>query len=376
MGTYLGTITIRNRYVNFKPLYEYENEEFHFINQYDRQALLPESSFGDINFYSGDNKQRVEDMFIDDTYCLLDFEKEELEDNFTNGIRNQTGYKIDVVEKMNSKKLHYLSDIDRYYVISESGIEGSYRTNPILEVTDPYAYKGLEVVIPVAEKENTVIGPFVVDWRDYDGKLVIRTGLQTQKFILHGYQFPLHIPEYEVKFGRYGDERTFIHLDKKICKETTIDVITKEQLLNSFRSTLNSDNFIDGKIDLDNIGNLLSAYAESPFIGDGIPQDIQDSRFDVLNTLLTDEERLNDTFGFISTTITGLLDKYQGSEQYTKMVRELADNPEFMARIQRFQIITDRIEQKQTELDELAARVEKIQRQLVEEKSKNMPQTF
>lgn len=111
MGVYLGTITIRNRYVNFKPLYEYENGKFHFINQYDRQALLPESSFGDINFYSGDNRQRVEDMFITDTYCLLDFEKEELEDNITNGIRNQTGYKIDAIERLNSGKLYYLSEI-------------------------------------------------------------------------------------------------------------------------------------------------------------------------------------------------------------------------------------------------------------------------
>ena len=33
MGIYLGSITIRNRYVNFKPLYEYLNGEFHFLNQ-------------------------------------------------------------------------------------------------------------------------------------------------------------------------------------------------------------------------------------------------------------------------------------------------------------------------------------------------------
>lgn len=108
-------------------------------------------------------------MFITDTYCLLDFEKEELEDNITNGIRNQTGYKIDAIERLNSGKLYYLSDIDHYYVLSENVIEGSYKTNPILEVTDPYAYKGLEVVIPVAEKKNTVIGPFTVEWREYDG---------------------------------------------------------------------------------------------------------------------------------------------------------------------------------------------------------------
>lgn len=372
MGTYLGTITIRNRYVNFKPLYEYENGKFHFINQYDRQALLPESSFGDINFYSGDNRQHVEDIFVSDTYCLLEFEEEDLEDNITNGIRNQTGYKIDILEKFESGKIRSLSDIDYYYVLPESKINGSYKTNPILEIKDdPYVYKGLEVVIPVAGEKNTVIGPFMVDWLEYDSydsKLVIRTGLQTQKYILHGYCFPTYLGEYEIGVGRYGDERTFIHLDKSICKEVTIDVISKEQLLASFRNTLSSETFVDGKIDLENIGELVSAYADSPFVGDGIPQEIQESRFDALNTLLTDEERLNDTFGFISTTITGLLDKYQGSEQYTKMVQCLADDPDFMSRIQRFQIITDRIERKQTELEELAARAEALQQQLAEEK--------
>lgn len=368
MGIYLGAVTIRNRYVNFKPLYEFENNRFHFLNQYDRQALLPESAFGDINFYSGDNRQRVDDIFIDGTYCLLEFNEGELETNITNGIRNQTGYKIDAIEKISAGKIFHLSDIDYYYVLSENGFDGSYRANPILEVTDPYAYEGLQVVIPVSEDRNTVIGPFVVEWRDHDNKLVIRTGLQTQKSLLAGYRFPTYLSEYTQQIGRYGEELSFIRLDRTVCKETVVDVITKEQLLNAFRETLNSESFVNGKIDLNNIGELISSHRNSPFIGGDIPEATREARFDVLSTLLTDEEQLNETFGFISSTITGLLDKYQGSEQYSKLIQELADNPDFMAKIQRFQIITDRIEKKQEELDELAARAEAIQQQLAEEK--------
>ena len=241
MGTYLGAVTIRNRYVNFKPLYEFENGNFHFINQYDRQALLPESAFGDINFYSSDVRQHVEDIFIDGTYCLLDFEEDELEDNITNGVRNQTGYKLDAIEKLNTGKIYYLSDIDYYYVLPENGVEGSYKTNPILEVTAPYAYEGLKVVIPVTDDKKTVIGPYVVEWREHDSKLVIRTGLQTQKYILYGYRFPTFLNEYIQQVGRYGDSQAFIHLDKSVCTETTVDVITKEQLLTAFRDTINSE---------------------------------------------------------------------------------------------------------------------------------------
>lgn len=368
MSIYLGAVTIRNRYVNFKPLYEFKNDRFHFLNQYDRQALLPESAFGDINFYSGDSRQRVDDIFIDGTYCLLEFNEEELEANISNGIRNQTGYKIDALEKISTGKLFHLSDIDYYYVLSENGFDGSYRTNPILEVTDSYAYEGLQVVIPVSEDRNTVIGPFSVEWRDHDNKLVIRTGLQTQKSLISGYRYPTYLSEYIQQIGRYGEELSFIRLDRAVCQETVVDVITKEQLLNAFRETLDSESFVNGKIDLNNIGELISAHRNSPFIGGDVPEAVREARFDVLSTLLTDEEQLNETFGFISSTITGLLDKYQGSTQYSKLIQELADNPDFMTKIQRFQIITDRIEKKQEELDELAARAEAIQQQLAEEK--------
>lgn len=153
-----------------------------------------------------------------------------------------------------------------FYILPENGFEGSYRTNPILEVTEPYAYEGLKVVIPVSEDKNTVIGPFTVEWRDHDSKLVIRTGLQTPKALLFGYHFPTNLSEYTQQVGRYGEELSFIHLDKTVCKERVVDVITKEQLLNSFRDTLNSEGFVNGKIDFNNIGDLIAAHKNSPFM--------------------------------------------------------------------------------------------------------------
>lgn len=368
MGTYLGAITIRNRYVNFKPLYEFENNRFRFINQYDRQALLPESAYGDINFYSGDSRKHVEDIFYDGSYVFLCFEEDELEANITNGVRNQTGYRIDALEKLSNSEIFNLSDVGYYYVLPQNGFDGSYRTNPILEITAPYAYEGLHVVIQVPEHRNTVIGPFEVERRSFDNKLVIRTGLQTQKSLISGYTFSSSLDEYMQEVGRYGEELYFIHVDKTICEETIVDFITKEQLLNAFKETMNSKGFSDGKVDLANISELLTSHKNSPFVGDGIPKYIQEARFDTLSTILTDEEELNETFGFISQTITGLLDKYQGREQYDRLIRELADSPDFMGKIQSFSIITNSIEQKQHELELLETQAESVHRQLEEEK--------
>ena len=50
------------------------------------------------------------------------------------------------------------------------------------------------------------------------------------------------------------------------------------------------------------------------------------------------------------------------------MVQDLADDPDFMSRIQRFQIITDRIEAKQKDLDDLTAQAAELQQKLDEEK--------
>lgn len=63
MGVYLGVITIRNRYVNFKPLFEYAGDDFRRMTLFERQALLPESQFEDINFYCDDG--HAEDYFAD-----------------------------------------------------------------------------------------------------------------------------------------------------------------------------------------------------------------------------------------------------------------------------------------------------------------------
>lgn len=369
MGIYIGMITKKNRYVNFKPLYEYQNGDFYYIDQNERKELLPESSLGDINLYCQDSRQHIDQQFVSEAYCLLEFDKEDLEDNYgSNWVRYPTGYKIDI-SKFASEKIRNLSDIHYYYILSEEGFNGSYKTNPTLEVTDPYAFAGLEVVIPIEEKQNTVIGPFkIIESRDVYNSRIIQTGLQTQKYILHGYQFLKDLSEYEKRFGRYGDERTFIRLDEATCTDVAIDVITKEQLLASFRSTLERDSFIDGKIDLENIGELVAAHAETLFAGEEIPRDIKKARFNTINALLSDEGQLNETFGLISKTITGFLNKYQDNEQYRKMVQDLADNPDFMSKIQRFQIITDRIERQQAELEELTARKEALQQKLDEEK--------
>lgn len=361
MGTYLGVITIRNRYVNFKPLYEYENDELQRLYPSDRQALLPMSQYEDINFYSDDGNY-AEDMFIDGEYLVLTFEDKDLLLNEVNGVLNPTGYRLEVSSKLDSGELRTLSDINRYFLLEKHRYDGSYRTNTRLIINDACVYEGLQVVIR-ADEENTVIGPFTVSCDD-DGALYINTGLQRQKFILWGYQYYSNLDQYGISLGKYGELRTYLEIDDSICEKVPIDVITREQLLHSFRDTISSDYFVDGKIDLSQIGELLKAQELSLFVGDEVPEEVRAARFEEVSNLLTDEENLNVTFGFISSTITALLEKYQDDPQYSHLVGQLADNPDFMSKIQRFRIISDKIEARQAEFQSLSDRVAELQKNI------------
>lgn len=365
MGVYLGVITIRNRYVNFKPLFEYVNESFQRMSQLDRQILLPESQFEDINFSCDDG--HAEDFFVDGEYRLLTLEDTDLIDNYSYGMRNQTGYKVNISPKMDNGEIRSLSDVNHYLLLDKSSYDGSYKTNPQLVITDSYVYAGLQVVILDEDVPNTVIGPFTVEQSDDNETLFIRTGLQTQKYILWGYKYPTYLDQYGISLGRYGDQRLYIKIDENICARIPVDVITKEQLLTSFRDSIGQEHFVDGKIDLSQIDELLKAQENSLFVGEQVPETVQEARFELLRNLLTDEENLNETFSFISSTITALLAKYQGDPQYNHLLEKLANDADFMSKIQRFQIISEKIEAKQSELRELSNQADALQQQLAQQ---------
>ena len=50
MNTYFGQISIRNEYVNFRPIYHYQNGIFEFLNSDKLSTLFPETQKGEINF--------------------------------------------------------------------------------------------------------------------------------------------------------------------------------------------------------------------------------------------------------------------------------------------------------------------------------------
>ena len=120
-------------------------------------------------------------------------------------------------------------------------------------------------------------------------------------------------------------------------------------LIKSFLDTLSSDVFENGRLNLTNIEDAVELYTSSVLVGERIPKPIQQKRLEDLRTFLTDEENLNDTFGFIGETIAALLLKYQDSDAFESIIQRMANDASFMSQIQRFDIINERIAEKEAE---------------------------
>ncbi len=368
MGVYLGEITIKNDFVNFKPYYEYADNKFTPLQRVERQALLPESEYENINFYSSNPNVIVNDLFYNHEYCLFEFELEELEPNenpYTHE-RNKTGYKVDISNLPNGT-LRSLSDVGFYRLIKASQIEGDYKRNPILKIKDDFVFVDQKIVIELDDNSDYLLGPFSVAYRSFDNAFIVNTNDAKNKYIIPALSFTGGYSHCIQSFGTYSNEQQYVQVTDRFCEKQYVDVLPKELLIKSFLDTLSSDVFEDGRLNLTNVECAVQLYTSSVLAGSGIPQSIQQKRSEDLLTFLTDEENLNETFGFIGDTIAALLLKYKDSDAFASVIQRLADDAGFMSQIQRFDIINNKIAEKQDELRDCSQQLESLRQQKSEE---------
>lgn len=368
MALYAGLIEIVKTYVNFRPLYRFEDGRMVLLSNSEIYKLLPESPKENINFYFRNSSKNATSYFARDELIAFDFETDELEDNYNAyGDRNITGYKVELTRPLANGMIKKLSDLRYYYVLPLSNVRGNYKTNPVLVLDDDYVYEDLQVVIPIADKQNTVIGPFTVSYRETDGEFIVRTNLESSKYVIDSYKYPTYLSQYEItervfeNDSNSGIQIEFIYLDPKVCVQKTIDVISDEQLLNEFKRTIDSDQFTDGTIDLSNIGEFLDGYKQSLLMGLDIPEEIKKGRLERLSDLLGDEDNLHDTFSYISDNISAILAKYQGNEEYSNLIQQLLEDNDFSSKIQTLSIVKGEISKQQSLLSELENQVAELQ---------------
>lgn len=355
MDTYLGQVVSRNGYVNFKPMYRYENGQFYFLKVDDLSELFPETYKGEINFSFNDRHEA--NNFRDGEFLFLDIEEGSLQDNFTYGTRNRTGYKIEV-SKTERKRVYTPESIGYYCILTENDYEGDYQKSPVLAILNDAVYPGLQVFIET-KNENEFLGPFeVIKSSIGNERLTVQLRKNNQKQLYEGIRFP---DDAGIQYlGWRGSQLCFANIEDG--ENFSLDYSTDEQILASFLSSINAEYIENGKIDLTTVGDLLESRKGSLFVD--IPDNIREKRFARLKRIITDEQNLNTNASNMSSLFCTFLEQSKGSDRYNRLIEELAEKPEFMEKIQRFKIVQEKIDTEQQKLQKLHEQCETIQKEI------------
>lgn len=376
MGVYLGKILVRNYYVNFKPLQEYIDGEFIELDYNARQALLPLSQNGTICIYSSSQSFDVESMFADGEFILFEFSLDELEIHKNrNGEIYQTGYKINIFN-LPVERIRRLPEFNYYYLVPYGSVEGDYKTNPALIITDPYVRSGMEVMLQIPDNPNTLIGPLEVNWREYDRQCIVRTDFNSQNYLVWGYNYKNGFMSHVREFDSFDPSLQYISVAKDICSKAAIDVLPTELLIKDFKSAIGLESYEEGKVDFSNLEALIERYRSSLGTGNAVPIDIQEQRLDAITALLTSEENISTTFGFIGETIGSFLLKYQNTEGYSELIERIAKSSDFKDKIPQLAYISRQISEKEFELTQLTQEIEDLKKDIADQKAEEVAATF
>lgn len=369
MGSYVGAISLRNGFANYKPLYKYDeiNQTFEELQSWERQELLPESQMQDINFKLTDRQAGT--YFYPNECYLFKFEVSGLE--VVPGQR--TGYRCDVTNLLGTDVLRPVSEIGLYYVVQESQLDGDLLKDQILNIDDEHVFDNLEVLISRQGDNRVLYGPFTVHVQNNNVPF-IDTNLAQRKYVFPAVKFPTYYtdPKYQLDMSpspQNVEELWYVHIDK-FCKDASIDVISDAQLLKEFRTRLSDSDFTANSISVDDLDAVLDHYKSSFFEGQNLPEEFKSKRLRRLHEIITDESNVVDAFGFIADDIAALLTKYQDTEEYRKLVEKLISDPDIASRIQGLEIVTTKIETEQAKVEALVATQKKLNEDI--EQAKNL----
>lgn len=355
MGMYLGYVEVKNNdFYNFKPTHKYENNHFELLTPQEREDLLPESVYGNINFYSSNREYDISEHFYNDQYIVFDFELTELDDNINSyGERNRTGYKVDV-SKVSTNKFKKLSDFGYFRYIDKDAIIGDYSKDSILILTGNNFFTGHLGVINVGD---ALIGPYIIEYRNTDGQYYVNTQYKKKNYILPAFSTKEFENTNDYVITLYTSQTNYKYVNSNILEATNIDVISDEELLHNFRELIPAKLVQHGNLELSNLDNILLFYNKSVLSNKSINKDIQKSRLCRVKSIFTDikvEEKFSQE---LIEVLSNLILKYEGSDKIDDLINLLVNNDQFMSKVQSFKIIKDK-------RDDYANQVKRIQAEI------------
>lgn len=379
MGVYIGFVENKGYeptvFFNFKPIAEVRGQQLITLTPTDLEELLPESEKRNINFAFSWNdaeaRRQVDAMFNEKTLTVFEFESVDLQDNYkTNGERNQTGYKVQVIDLISSGKIRRLDTAGVYYAVRKDELLSNFSNDAIVEIDSSCILSGDCVLV---ELDGFWAGPYEVGYRDFTSSFYIKPQIKENKYTVNGYsKSNVLIQELTSSEGYWGapENRWIIVVPKKEAPIEQIDVISEEVLLESFRDSLQNGAPNGHKVDFDDIPALLQRYEESVLAGSVLTADVRRRRLNRLVEILTSEEDVDDTLGTVSDFICDLLVKYQDSPNVEEWLQVLLEkHPDLIEKLKDAQAISDRIAQLEQGFTDMQQRRSELEAVLAEKQA-------
>lgn len=379
MGVYIGFVEKKGYeptvFFNFKPIAEVKDQQIFILTSEELDELLPESEKRNINFdfswKDAEARRQVDAMFDDKTLTVFEFVPDDLQKNFkNNGERNQTGYKVRVVDLIASGKIRRLDTIGVYYAVRENELLSDFSNDAIVEIVPGCALAGDRVLV---ELDGFWAGPYEVGYRDYTSSFYIKPLIKENKYTVNGYrENNVRVKELTSLGGYWSapESRWVIAVPKMDASVEQFDVISEEVLIESFRDSLQNGTSTGHKVDFDDIPDLLQRYESSVLSGSGLTVDVRKSRLSRLLEILTSEKDVDEALSSVADFVCDLLVKYQDNPNVENWLQELLEkHPDLIENLKDAQAISDRIAQFEQDFSDMSQQCSELEDTLAEKQA-------
>ena len=379
MGRYIGYIEKKgyepNIFFNYKPFAEVRGENIFVLSPSEQEDLLPKSEKRNISLiYSWNNiheREIMDNLFAEKSLAVFDFVLDDLQDNIKpTGERNPTGYKVQVMDLIDSGKICTIESLGIYYAIKKEDVLSNFSNDAIVEIDVPYIRPQYKVFI---ELDGFWAGAYEVGYRDYTSSYYVKPQIKENKFTVSGYsKHNILVQELISSDGYWGapEDRWTVVVPKKDAKLEQLDMITKEALLESFRDSLQNNTTNRGILNLENIPALLNQYEESLLSGTTISEELRCSRLKQLRDILTAEADLDATLSNVTNFICDLLVRNQDDPNVEEWLKALLEkHPDLIEQLKSSRAISERVEQLEQSLDDLQQKRDDLELIIAEKKA-------
>ena len=362
LNAYIGYVDIRANYYNFCPIGEIDGYEFIPYKPSELDSLLPHSKNRNINLYYNiwDNEQSkfVQKYLYQGQTLLFMLKVDDLEQNIdkSTGVLNATGYKTPAIVQFKNGKIKQMYKEGFYQLKTNDILIDDIEAQKTVRIDYENIVEGDHIVINL--KDGFYAGPYEVKYSTINDSYFIRPQVQENRYYISGYRasdYEKITIEQDVNTDYETYEPQVFFYVRPGASAIYKDIISDEDLLAALRDIIEKKN-----ASLNDVDVVLDLFKNSPLVGNSIPSEIKNGRFERLKEILSSNKDADSTLAIASDIICGLILRGEDEDKANAIIDKIIEERDILDRIQSFKVIKERIDDTKRELDDLAIKKQEI----------------